>query len=470
MLLHIAKKELTENLRERKFQLSALIITILMIVSILVSKNYYEKIRREHEVAMQTARQQWENQGMKNPHSAAHYGTYAFKPIQSLSLIDNGLEKYLGVSIFMEAHRQNDAQYKLIADQNSFARFGEMTPAFVMTYLIPLLIILIGFSSLSGEKERGTLKLLLSQGLSKTTLVLGKIIGIWLSVGLLVMPLFLIGLFVLFTTNYQAEDLSRYGLIVMTYLLYFGVFINLSVLFSAFSKNSNVALVGLIGFWITSCLVVPKFTANLSKYLYPTPTATKYQASLKESLEKGIDGHNPYNEFAKAFQDSVLKANKVDSIHQLPFNYWGLVMQAGEEHERVVYDKHVQMLNDIYLAQLRLHRIGSMFSPTSLNKMLTMQLAKTDLQAHFHFAKKAEDYRIALVGQMNKEIEVNSKYDDWDYIPADPKFFEKSIKFDYQPISLAETMQQASSSLLLLTCWFVITFGITAFLGKKISV
>jgi ABC-2 type transport system permease protein len=215
---------------------------------------------------------------------------------------------------------------------------------------------------------------------------------------------------------------------------------------------------------------VPKFTANLSKYLYPTPTATEYQASLKESLEKGIDGHNPYNEFAKAFEDSVLKANKVDSLHQLPFNYWGLVMQAGEEHERVVYDKHVQMLNNTYLAQLRLHKVGAVFSPTSLTKMLTMQFAKTDLQAHFHFAKKAEDYRIALVGQMNKEIEVNSKYDDWDYIPSDPKFFEKSVKFEYQPITLTETMQFATNNLLLLGFWFGITLGVTAFLGKKINI
>ncbi|TAH19270.1 MAG: hypothetical protein EAZ08_08850 [Cytophagales bacterium] len=81
MILHIAKKEFTEILRERRFQYATLIIAILMIVSVLVSKNYYEKIRTEHELAMQTSRQQWENQGEKNPHSAAHYGTYAFKPI-----------------------------------------------------------------------------------------------------------------------------------------------------------------------------------------------------------------------------------------------------------------------------------------------------------------------------------------------------------------------------------------------------
>ncbi len=469
MILHIAKKEFTEMLRESRFQIVAFIIAILMIVSILISKNYYEKIRSEHELAMQTSRQQWENQGEKNPHSAAHYGTYAFKPIQSLSLIDNGLDKYLGVSIFLEGHRQNDAQYKLIADQNSFARFGEMTPSFIMTYLLPLLIILISFSSLSGEKEKGTLKLLLSQGVSKTSVILGKIVGVWLSVGLLLLPLFLVGLGVIFTTNYQAEDLSRYALIFLTYLLYFGVFINISVLFSSFAKSSTIALVGLIGCWIVSCLLVPKLTSNLSKYLHPTPSAMEYQASLKESLEKGLDGHNPYNEFAKAFQDSVLKANQVDSIQKLPFNYSGLIMQAGEEHERFVYDKHVQQLNNIYLAQLQTHQASAIFSPTVLTKILTMQFARTDMQTHFHFAKKAEDYRIALVRQLNGNLQNNSKYGDWDYA-AKPDFFKNTVKFEYVPPSLGETMQTAMSSLLCLTLWFALSLGVAIGITTKLKV
>lgn len=344
-----------------------------------------------------------------------------------------------------------------------------MTPAFVMTYLLPLLIILIAFASLSGEKERGTLKLLLSQGVSKTSVVLGKIAGVWLSVGLFVLPLFLVGLGFVFSTNYQADDLSRYALIFLTYLLYFGVFINVSVLFSAFSKNSNVALVGLIGFWITSCLLIPKFTANLSKYLHPTPNAVEYQASLKESLEKGLDGHNPYNEFAKAFEDSVLKANKVDSIQKLPFNYSGLIMQAGEEHERFVYDKHVQQLNDVYLAQLQMHQISAIFSPTVLTKMLSMQFAHTDLQAHFHFAKKAEDYRIDLVRQLNGNLQNNSKYGDWDYA-AKPEFFKNTVKFEYVPTSLAETIQVAVSGLLFLMLWFLASLGITTAMATKLNV
>jgi ABC-2 type transport system permease protein len=33
----------------------------------------------------------------------------------------------------------------------------------------------------------------------------------------------------------------------------------------------------------------------------------------------------------------------VDSVHKLPFNYDGLSMQAGEEHETVVYARALKI-------------------------------------------------------------------------------------------------------------------------------
>ena len=457
MLLHIAKKELKEALRDSRFRFAAGLLLILLVVSMVVSYNYYQSVNQEYQHAKQTVSQEWEGQVPKNPHSAAHFGTYAFKPVQPLSLIDNGLDRYLGVSIFLEAHRQNNAQYKQIADQNDLARFAELTPAFVFTYLVPLLIILVSFGTFTTEKENGTLQLLLSQGVSKLQLGMGKVTGIWLLMLGMLVPIFLIGLVFIFMSDFQADDLLRYALLITTLLLYYGVFIHLSVAVSAWAKSSNVALVGLLGFWIVAALLVPKFTSNLSKMLHPAPSALEYQAEIKENLEKGVDGHNPFSEKSKIFEDSVLKANKVDSIHKLPFNYAGLIMQAGEEHETVVYAKAMKKLNDIYFAQLQTHRASAFLSPTILVKMLSMQIAKTDLQTHYEFSQQAEKYRIDLVRDLNYELKDNSKYGDWDYIPEDKDFFKKNIKFEYKPLSMADTLKNSWANLLILTTWFAIS-------------
>lgn len=457
MLLHIAKKEFKEALRDSRFRFAAGLLLILLFAAMVVSYNYYQNVNQEYQHAKQTMRQEWEGQVPKNPHSAAHFGTYAFKPVQTLSLIDNGLDRYLGVSIFLEAHKQNASQYRQIADQNDLARFAELTPAFVFTYLVPLLIILVSFGTFTTEKENGTLQLLLSQGISKFQLGLGKITGIWLLMLAMLVPIFLLGFVFILISDFQADDLLRYALLITTLLFYYGIFVNLSVAFSAWAKSSNVALVSLLGFWIVSTLLVPKFTSNLSKMLHPAPSPLEYQAEIRENLEKGVDGHNPFSEKSKIFEDSVLKANKVDSIHKLPFNYSGLIMQAGEEHETVVYAKAMKRLNDIYFAQLQTHQASAFLSPTILVKMLSMQLAKTDLQTHYEFSQQAESYRIALVRDLNYELKDKSKYGDWDYIPKDKNFFKKNIKFEYKSMTIADTLQNAWTSLLFLIVWFTVS-------------
>lgn len=470
MIFQIARKEVTETLRDNRFRFAAILIFALLLTSVFVSRSYYQQISSEHEKARQTARAHWENQGDKNPHSAAHFGTFAFKPVQSLSLIDSGLEKYVGISIFMEAHKQNDAEHKRIADNSSLARFGELTPAFVLIYLIPLLIILMAFATFTQEKENGTLRLTLSQGVSKTTLALGKITGIWLVLATLIIPVFFIGLlFLLVAGQPTGEILTRYGLIVLVFTLYFGVFIHVSALVSALARNSTTALVGLLGFWMVSSLLVPRITTNVSKALYPTPNPVEYQQALQKDLEEGVDGHNPFNEVSQQFEREILVKYGVDSVSQLPFNYWGLIMQKGEEHETQVYARHLERLQNTYLAQLQAHQAMAFLSPAILTRILSMEFAQTDLLTHYHFQQAAEKYRIALVRELNYDLRNHSTYDDWNY-KAGSDLFKSNVKFTYQPLTLPQTLAYARSSLVFLLAWFAVSLGGALFAANKMQV
>lgn len=457
MYLLIAKKEFRQIWRTRRFKSLAILFTTLVVFSMVVSWNYYQDIRSEHEFATQKTRQQWEGQELKNPHSAAHYGTYAFKPISSLSIFDNGLNAYLGVSVFLEAHRQNEANYTQISDQNDLARLADFSPAFVLIYLMPLLIILIGFDVFTLEKERDTLRLLKSQGVSMRKLGIGKALGIWLVLLSTLTPLFLIGGVLLIFTYQQTTELIAYPLIWVGLLMYYAIFINLIVMISAYSKTSNISLVVLLGFWVLAALFVPKAVATLSETIYPTPSAIEYQAQIRKALDEGIDGHNPFSEQAEIFKDSLLKAHNVDSVHKLPFNYSGLIMQAGEEHETKVYQKAKENLSEVYDNQLRLYSFSSVLSPTILIKTLSMQLAQTDLYAHNNFTAQAEKYRIDLVRELNYDLKDNAKYGDWSYIPKDKDFFKKTVQFNYQAPTLGEIISTALLAFTFLVVWFVLS-------------
>jgi ABC-2 type transport system permease protein len=383
-----------------------------------------------------------------------------------MSLIDNGLDKYLGVSVFLEAHKQNLPKFKQIADQNDLARFAELTPAFVLIYLFPLLIVLFGFSIFSVEREQGTLRLLLSQGVSGLQLGVGKIVGLGAVVLSLLAPCFVLGLVFLLASPYQSSDLGAYGLLWVGLLLYYSIFIFATVGISAWARQSQVALLSLLGFWIVGALLVPRLMVNVAKEASPTPTAIAFQKTLQENLKKGIDGHNPFTERAKVFQDSVLKANKVDSVQKLPFNYAGLIMQVGEEHETVVYAKAFQKLYDHYQTQISIHEKMAFLSPTTLMRLLSMQIAQTDLATHHHFTQQAERYRIAMVRELNYDLKDNAKYGDWDYIPKDKDFFKKNIKFEYKAPTFQQIWQNSVHLFVWLLGWSIVS-GIFALMASQ---
>ena len=58
-------------------------------------------------------------QPKKNPHSAAHYGVYAFKPKSPLALVDTGIDPYMGVAVWLEAHKQNEFKYRPAQDRTA---------------------------------------------------------------------------------------------------------------------------------------------------------------------------------------------------------------------------------------------------------------------------------------------------------------------------------------------------------------
>jgi hypothetical protein len=94
MITRIARKEFTEIIREGRLRLALIVVLVLLGMSIVISRAYYASIQQQHLEAKENARNIWVSQDEKNPHSAAHYGTYAFKPKFPLALIDPGIDKF----------------------------------------------------------------------------------------------------------------------------------------------------------------------------------------------------------------------------------------------------------------------------------------------------------------------------------------------------------------------------------------
>ena len=92
-------------IRDGRIRSSFLIVILLLGVTLWIRIGHYQNINEQYNTSTVAEREVWDGQGEKNPHSAAHFGTFAFKPKYPLSLIDQGVDKYVGISIFLEAHK-----------------------------------------------------------------------------------------------------------------------------------------------------------------------------------------------------------------------------------------------------------------------------------------------------------------------------------------------------------------------------
>lgn len=469
MISRIALKELKENLREGRFQVMALTLLLLLVVAVFLSHAYYRSVNEQHREAREQARGIWLTQGDKNPHSAAHYGTYAFKPKYPLSLIDQGVDKYAGISIYLEAHKRNESQFQAAQDQTALARFGDLTPDFILLYILPLFIILTGYNALTREKESGTLRLVLSQGVRPTHLMLGKWLGGLLPLLALLGVVFgLAGLLLASLPDFGVFSWPAFLSLVGVYVVYYAVFLNLTLLVSALSRRCNIAFVVLLGLWMVSCLGMPKLATNLADALHPYPSLQEFTAQVEEEKERGIDGHNPWSEASRQFEQETLAAHGVDSVSQLPFNFAGLIMQQGEQHEAEVYFRHYQLLKDQYARQRRVYQATAALSPFLPARFLSMAISRTDYDFHWQFSDAAEKYRLDMVNALNTDLAQNSAYGDWDY-KADARLWASVPDFAFTPPPTGRILAENLASVLLLLLWFGVSFGAMLWAGRSVQ-
>ena len=93
--------------------------------------------------AQEHIRSQWENLEAMNPHRAAHYGSYAFKPLNTLNSMDNGINDITGNVIKLEGHIQNEIVYSDASQSLTISKFGKLKSSSILQYVIPLFLSLI---------------------------------------------------------------------------------------------------------------------------------------------------------------------------------------------------------------------------------------------------------------------------------------------------------------------------------------
>ncbi len=139
-------------------------------------------------------------------------------------MVDTGIDPYVGVAAWLEAHKQNEFKYPRAQDRTALQRFGELTAAEGFLVLLPLFIVLVTFNAFSGEREQGTLRQLLIVGVRPRDLMAGKALGVAMALALVLVPATIVGVAGLMLTaefGALADDAWRAVTLTAVYLTYF---------------------------------------------------------------------------------------------------------------------------------------------------------------------------------------------------------------------------------------------------------
>ncbi len=436
----IAHTEFRSLWRDGRFRLGALVLAGTTTLSILAGAREVQRDAADRESARQAILTRWREQGDKNPHDAGHTGMIAFKPVSALAFVDRGSDFVTGVAVPLQAHSPGEPQFAPAQDASPLNRFGDLFAARVLQYLLPLLVIAFSFATIAAEREQGTLRLLLSTGVTPGSLLWGKVAGIVAAFGLLLGPIALVGAVLFLASGAATDAWLRLGTLVALYIGYLFVSLAISVGVSARATSARQALLTLLVLWAVSTVVTPSLAATaVSATATPTARAILH-AVTRKALMEGINGHDPLEARAKAFTDSVLKAYRAQAVADLPVNIDGLLMQADEEYAARIYDREYRVLYDAWERQGRFQLAGTVLSPTLAVARLSAAATGTDLRHFRDFMSAAERYRQGLMRELNVDRTTHSRSGDWSYKASSTLWDRTGIPFEYSQRTLSAAL------------------------------
>lgn len=467
----VAKKELLELWRDRRALWLLGVTLLLMASSIAFGALQHQRMDRERAAAAAADRNLWISQSPKDPHAAAHFGQYAFKPESPLALADPGVDAYVGAAIWLVAHEQVESQFRPARDSGVAARLGGLSLAFVLQTVMPFLAILLGFSAFSGERERGTLRQLLSVSASPLDLLAGKTLAFLAVMGILLLPA-LAGVLLSVLLLVEPDDVSladqvwRTGALALGYGLYLAGFVLLTLGVSASAKTSRTALIVLLTFWLVNCFVAPRIMTDVARGAIALPTTLEFHKAIAADRAKTF-GHDERHPSFVAFRNEVLGKYGVSRVEDLPVNFRGLALRKDDENGFLIYDRNFRALQAAFDAQDRMRAAPGVLFPLLALHPWSMSFAGTDSWHQFDFATSAEAHRRQIQMIVSDDLIRNGHLGDAAYV-ADKDLWTQIPAFHYRSPDAGWALSCSIVDLLILTLWCAATLAFAAFATMRL--
>lgn len=460
----IGRKDALEIQRDRRLMTAVALTVALALLAVFTTFARAGQYDRDRSAASAMEQASWLGQGERDPHSAAHFSRWAFRPVTAPALLDPGTLPYAGSAIWMEAHARNPAAVRAAEDRSATLDLGEFSLAWVLQTLAPLVLLMLTAGVIARERERGTLRMLLSSGVSAKALVPSKADGL-ARVGVLILsPLIVAAVAAVWLApgRIGLNDAARVTLWVATHVALLAIVLMIGVAVSARSRTTAAAMAALIGLWVLAVPVAPRAAATLAEAISPTPSGDRFWADITREIHDGFDGSGTAEERSARLKASLLAANRTADTDDLPISFRGANLDANERFGNQAFQRGWDRLYRLYDRQRDIMRLGSVLTPLIAAQNISAALASTDNLHARDFARQTEVERQRIVNGLNRDLTANGAGNA--AYRADDRLWRNYGPTVTQPVSVLTALASIWIDLAILAAWVI---GAVVFLRQS---
>jgi ABC-type transport system involved in multi-copper enzyme maturation permease subunit len=404
MLKDIIRKEIQETITSPKFVFTFLLCAVLILLSVYTGITSFRSEQKEYSASVALNKKNLESQ--QSYTALASFGMKINKPPQVLSTIASGVSEAVGrVASVNIANDPNlvDSKYE---SNPVFSVFGALDLTFIVKIVLSLFAILFTYDAIVGEKERGTLKLTLSNKVPRDRLIMGKFIGGYISLLIpLIIPLILSMLILLIYPNISmsGQDWGRLFLMFLMFFLYLSVFFTLGLLVSARTSKSSTSFLVLLFIWVVFVTVIPKVSVLVAAQLNPIPSVHEITAK-KDAFLQQVQG-GAQKKVLDWIKDNAPKKPEEQAGYQEKFKKF--LEDYQQEATSQIDANNAALERDYQARQRSQERLAinlSRVSPASALMFSTMSLARTGLDDHDRFLASIRAYKPSFTKWANTRM------------------------------------------------------------------
>lgn len=383
MLREIFFRELLESIAGWRLLVIGLLCCILIPLSILTNLRAVANANAQQD----QARTEYEG-SLHGRVATDEIEVRVFRQRPNMAGLATGLDPVTPSLVSIRQTGMSLGQSQLL-DNPVAALFGGVDLLFIIKFVLSLVAIILTYNLICGEKELGTLKLMLSNPIPRDSILLGKLLS---ALAVLLGPFLLAvlgSLLGLEAFGRSSVEWSRLAGVLLAAMLYLGVFVNLGLLVSASTQRSLTSITLLLVLWAGCVTVIPQSAGLLAELVYPVESADSFL--LRKSLA------------AQDIERQQLRELESLSRTKDHFAYDEMRKPVVAKYKERLRRLHQRMETDYFRRRRTQERISSsiaLVSPASALTFSVTTLCGTGmLQAH-DFNQKLEAFRGAANQQL----------------------------------------------------------------------